>query len=32
MARFLCRHIQEQAQGGLDPETAKYLDDLARGG
>jgi hypothetical protein len=32
MARFLCWHIQEQAQGGLDPETAKHLDSLARGG
>ena len=32
MARFLCWHIQEQAQGGLDPETAKHLDGLARGG
>ena len=31
MARFLCWHIQEQAQGGLDPETAKHLDGLARG-
>ena len=29
MARFLCWHIQEQAQGGLDPETAKHLDGLA---
>jgi hypothetical protein len=26
MARFLCWHIQEQAQGGLDLETAKHLD------
>src|ERR1700676_2138655 len=32
VARFLCWHIQEQAQGGLDPETAKHLDGLARGG
>jgi hypothetical protein len=32
MARFLCWHIQERAQGGLDPETAKHLDGLARGG
>jgi hypothetical protein len=32
MARFLCWHFQEQARGGLDPETAKHLDDLARGG
>ena len=31
MARFLCWHIQERAQGGLDPETAKHLDGLARG-
>src|ERR1700737_3673976 len=32
MARFLCWHVQEQARGGLDPETAKHLDGLARGG
>ena len=31
MARFLCWHIQEQAQGGLDLKTAKHLDGLARG-
>ena len=31
MARFLCWHIQEQAFGGLDPETAKHLDGLAQG-
>jgi len=31
MARFLCWDIQEQAFGGLDPETAKHLDGLARG-
>ena len=31
MARFLCWHIQEQAQGGLDLETAKHLDGPARG-
>ena len=31
LARFLCWHIQEQAFGGLDPETAKHLDGLARG-
>ena len=31
MARFLCWHIQEQARGRLDPETAKHLDGLARG-
>ena len=30
-ARFLCWHTQERAQGGLDPETAKHLDGLARG-
>src|ERR1700730_6412243 len=32
VARFLCWHFQEQARGGLDPETAKHLDGLARGG
>jgi hypothetical protein len=31
IARFLCWHIQEQAFGGLDPETAKHLASLARG-
>ena len=31
IARFICWHIQEQALGGLDPETAKLLDRLARG-
>jgi Protein of unknown function (DUF2924)/Resolvase, N terminal domain/Recombinase len=31
IARFLCWHIQEQARGGLDPETAKHLDGLIRG-
>jgi Protein of unknown function (DUF2924) len=31
VARFLCWHIQEQAQGGLDPETAKHLDGRTRG-
>jgi hypothetical protein len=31
MARFLCWHIQDKARGGLDPETAKHLDGLARG-
>ncbi|MGB8898559.1 MAG: DUF2924 domain-containing protein [Methylocella sp.] len=31
MARILCWHIQERARGGLDPETAKHLDGLARG-
>ena len=32
MARFLCWHIQEQAFGGLDPDTAKLLEGFARGG
>src|ERR1700719_3391665 len=32
MARFLCWHFQEPARGGLDPDTAKHLDGLARGG
>ena len=31
MARFLCWHIQEQALGGLDRDTTKLLDRLARG-
>ncbi len=31
VARFLCWHIQEQAFGGLDPDTAKLLEGLARG-
>lgn len=31
MARFICWHIQEQALGGLDADTAKLLDGLARG-
>jgi DUF2924 family protein len=30
-ARFLSWHIQEQVFGGLDPETAKHLANLARG-
>jgi Protein of unknown function (DUF2924) len=30
IARFLCWHIQEQAVGELDPETAKHLDGLVR--
>ena len=30
-ARFICWHIQEQAFGGLDPETAKVLDRYAKG-
>jgi Protein of unknown function (DUF2924) len=32
MARFICWHIQEQAHGGIDANTAKLLDGLARGG
>src|SRR6266446_8650645 len=31
VARFLCWHIQEQAFGGLDPDTAKLLEGFARG-
>jgi Protein of unknown function (DUF2924) len=31
MARFLCWHIQEQAFGGLDAETAMHLDGLGQG-
>ena len=31
IARFLCWHLQEQAFGGLDPQTAKHLADVARG-
>jgi hypothetical protein len=31
LARFICGHIQEQALGGLDPDTAKLLDSLGRG-
>jgi hypothetical protein len=31
MARSICWHIQEHALGGLDPDTAKLLDSLARG-
>lgn len=30
VARFICWHIQEQAFGGLDPQTAKVLDGYAR--
>jgi Protein of unknown function (DUF2924) len=30
IARFLCWHIQEQAVGELDPETAKHLDGLVQ--
>lgn len=32
VARFICWHIQEKALGGLDRDTAKLLDSLARGG
>jgi hypothetical protein len=31
MARMIAWHIQEQALGGFDPDTAKLLDGLARG-
>jgi Protein of unknown function (DUF2924) len=31
IARFLCRHIQEQALGGPDPAVAKVLGAIARG-
>lgn len=31
VARFICWHIQEQALGGLDPDSAKLLDGVARG-
>ena len=31
LARFLCWHLQEEALGGLDRETTKLLDRLARG-
>jgi Protein of unknown function (DUF2924) len=31
IARFLCWHIQEQALGGVDPETTRHLASLARG-
>jgi hypothetical protein len=30
IARFLCRHIREQALGGLDPETTRHLASRAR--
>jgi hypothetical protein len=30
VARFLCWHIQEQALGGLDPDTAKLLEALSK--
>ena len=32
VVRFICWHIQEQALGGLDPQTAKVLDGYARNG
>ena len=31
VVRFICWHIQEQALGGLDRDTAKLLDSLVRG-
>lgn len=31
VARFICWHIQEQAFGGLDPQTAKVLDNYVKG-
>ena len=31
VVRFLCWHLQEQAFGGLDSDTAKLLDRVARG-
>ena len=31
IARFICWHIQEQAHGGVDANTVKFLDGLARG-
>ena len=31
IARFVSRHVQEQSVGGLDEDTAKFLDGLARG-
>jgi Protein of unknown function (DUF2924) len=31
IARFICWHIQEEAHGGFDANTAKLLDGLARG-
>ena len=31
VARFMCWHIQEQALGGLDRDTGRLLDGLARG-
>src|SRR5229473_5743805 len=32
VARFICWHIQEQAFGGLDPQTVKVLYGFARNG
>jgi hypothetical protein len=31
IARSLCWHLQEQAFGGLDPQTAKHLASFTRG-
>jgi hypothetical protein len=31
VARFICWHVQEQALGGFDSDTAKLLAGLARG-
>jgi len=31
MFRFICWHIREQAHGGVDANTARLLDGLARG-
>ena len=31
IARFICRHTQEQALGGLDHKAIKLLEGLARG-
>ncbi len=31
VVRFICWHIQEQALGGFDQDTAKHLDGLASG-
>lgn len=31
LARFICWHIQEQALGGLERDSEKLLDSLARG-
>jgi len=32
VARFICWHIQKQAFGGIDPQTAKVLDGFERNG